>query len=92
MNVLLDTNVVLDKLAARKPFNRDADQIFMLIAQNKISGYVTSAGITDIYYILRKNLPDMDCRNVLRRIFELLRILSVTRDDCELRWRISRTH
>ncbi|MDR3076216.1 MAG: PIN domain-containing protein [Synergistaceae bacterium] len=45
MKVLLDTNIVLDKLAAREPFINEADRIFALIGRNEITGYVTAAGI-----------------------------------------------
>ena len=83
MRILLDTNIVLDKLAAREPFKGDADRIFNLIGNNELTGYITVAGVTDIYYILRKKLSDIDCRNALRRLFDVLNILTVTRDDCE---------
>jgi predicted nucleic acid-binding protein len=83
MKVLLDTNIVLDKLAARKPFDGNADSIFAKIARNEMSGFITAAGVTDIYYILRKKLPDCDCRIALRHLFGLLQVLSVSQDDCE---------
>ena len=83
MKVLLDTNIVLDILAVREPFKDDANRIFSLIGQDKLTGYITAAGVTDIYYILRKNLPDSDCRKALRHLFSVLHILSVTQADCE---------
>ena len=39
MKILLDTNVVLDKLAAREPFKDNADRIFNLIGRNELTGY-----------------------------------------------------
>ncbi|MDR2137289.1 MAG: PIN domain-containing protein [Synergistaceae bacterium] len=83
MKILLDTNVVLDKLASRKPFDENADSIFAKIARNEISGFITAAEVTDIYYLLRKKLSDYNCRVALRHLFELLQVLSVSQDDCE---------
>ena len=83
MKVLLDTNIVLDKLAAREPFKDDVNRIFTLIGRNELTVYVTATGITDVYYILRKKLTDNDCRKALRHLFEALCVLAVTRYDCE---------
>ena len=83
MKVLLDTNIVLDKLASRKPFDENANVIFDRIARNEMSGFITATGVTDIYYILRKKLSNHDCRVALRQLFDLLQVLSVSQGDCE---------
>jgi len=54
MKILLDTNVILDSLASRKPHDKNADDIFDLIAKNHIEGYLNTSSVTDIYYILKK--------------------------------------
>jgi len=56
INVLLDTNVILDAVANRVPFNKNAEQIFILAAEQKIKGYITANSLTDIYYIAKKQL------------------------------------
>jgi len=55
MNVLVDTNVILDVLLERHPFYKDSFVIFQLMDQNIISGHLSAASMTDIFYLLRKS-------------------------------------
>ena len=76
MKVYLDTCVIIDYLANRLPFSKDADKIFDLIASNKIFAYVSSTSITDIYYIIKKNLRDEDTtRKLIIDILSLVEII-----------------
>ncbi|MDR0653964.1 MAG: PIN domain-containing protein [Synergistaceae bacterium] len=82
MKALIDTNVILDAIAAREPFRRDAEKIIMLIAAEEAEGYITANSVTDIYYIARKHLPENDAREALRRLFCVFSIIDVRGDDC----------
>ena len=82
MTVLLDTNVILDVLALREPFRASAEAVFALIGTRKLTAYVTASSVTDIYYILRKKLPDEACRKALRDLFNLFSAVPVTQRDC----------
>lgn len=53
MRVYLDTCIIIDYLSKREPFFSDAENIFKLIANNKIYAYVSASSITDIHYILK---------------------------------------
>jgi len=53
MNVLIDTNVILDVLLHREPFHEDAARIITLSENDKINGFVSASAITDIFYITR---------------------------------------
>jgi len=55
MNVLVDTNVILDVLLERHPFYKDSFVIFQLVDQNSIRGHLSAASMTDIFYLLRKS-------------------------------------
>ena len=58
MNVLFDTNVVIDVLIHREPFF-ELSQLVMLASEQKvIDGYVTASSVTDIFYITNKHLKD----------------------------------
>ena len=83
MKILLDTNIILDSLASRPPYNEHADVIFELVAKNRIEGYLNTSSVTDIYYILRKTLNDTDCRNEIRKTLYILQAIEVTKSDCE---------
>jgi len=82
MRVLLDTNTIIDYLAARKPFDENAETIFNLVGKKNITGYVNTSSVTDIYYILRKTLSDADCRSKLKFILRLLQVIEVSKNDC----------
>jgi len=82
MKVLLDTNVIVDNLALREPYEKDAKAIFYLIATNRIMGYVSTSSITDIYYIVRKTFNDIDSRDKIRTLITLFQIIEVTKADC----------
>ena len=82
IKILLDTNVVVDNLALREPFAKDAKTIFTMIAKKSIIGYVNTSSITDIYYIIRKTFNDTDSREKIRTILNLLQTIEVTKSDC----------
>ncbi len=48
--VLIDTNVIIDALAAREPFRVEAEALLLLAAGEKIAGFVTGSSMTDIYF------------------------------------------
>ncbi|GHU75428.1 DNA-binding protein [Clostridia bacterium] len=90
MNVLLDTNIVIDALENREPFNRAAQDIILLAAEHKIDAHVTATSVTDIYYLLRRHLKDRNnTREAVRKIIMLLPVLDVTASDCDLAFDLS---
>jgi predicted nucleic acid-binding protein len=82
LKTLLDTNVILDALASREPFKTSANAIFVLAGKRRITAYVTASSVTDVYYILRRTLPDETCRRTLFHLFNLFSAISVTQNDC----------
>jgi len=82
MKILLDTNVIVDNLAVREPFNKNANAIFNLIIEEHITGFVNTSSITDIYYILSKTFSDTENRAKIRVILNLLQAIEVTKGDC----------
>ncbi len=81
--VLVDTNIVLDALTGRKPFCKNAEKIFLLAAEEKIQGYITASSVTDIYYLVRKNLSGQKARQALHNLFQLVTVIDVRGKDCE---------
>lgn len=82
MKILVDTNIVLDALASRKPFSEDAEKIFLLAAKERVEAYVSASSITDIYYVLRKYLSEALSRNCIGRLSQIFRILPVSEAEC----------
>ena len=81
MNILLDTNVILDTFLKREPYNNHSDEIFELIADNRVYGYVNTSSVTDIYYVLRKKFSDKDSREKIRTLLTLFYTVDVTKTD-----------
>lgn len=44
------------EVAARKPWNTEAEQVFLLAANNMTEVFITASSATDIYYLIRKHL------------------------------------
>jgi predicted nucleic acid-binding protein len=83
MNVLIDTNVVLDVLGNREPFVQHSEAVLTLAAQNRIAAAITANTVTDIYYLLRKHLSDNEAvKTALMGLLELLDVIEVTKADC----------
>jgi predicted nucleic acid-binding protein len=59
MNVLFDTNVILDVLLGRLQY-ADSRKVFNLIEQRVFTGYITASSITDIFYLVRKEIKNID--------------------------------
>ena len=81
--VLFDTNIILDALASREPYNREAEQLFLLVAKEQIIGFITANSVTDIYYLIRKNSTEADARKAIRNLLLLFEIVDITKIDCE---------
>lgn len=83
MRILVDTNVVIDALTAREPWNADAEKIFLLSANHIVDMYITASSATDIYYLVRKHLHSAEsAKQVVSKLYSLMRILDVTESDC----------
>ena len=79
MNVLIDTNVVLDQLVKREPFYENAERIRVLSEKGYINSYISASAVTDIYYIAKKELSSKDTAvNLLENLLETTHIAAVT--------------
>ena len=54
MKVLLDTHVLLDVLAERKPFYPDSARVWSLAEVGRIDAYVAVISFSNCYYIVHK--------------------------------------
>jgi predicted nucleic acid-binding protein len=60
MKVLFDTNIILDVLLKRPGLYAESFAAFQLVEQRKITGYVSSSAMTDIFYLVHKVQKDID--------------------------------
>jgi predicted nucleic acid-binding protein len=69
--VFLDTNVLLDYLAAREPFDHAAQMLIHRADAGEIELYVSVLSVCNIAYILRKLAPDTDIGQTLSELTSL---------------------
>lgn len=91
MKLLIDTNVILDMVFQRKGCD-DSMRLFRKINDSGNAAYISASSVTDLFYIIRKELHDTEqTYTVMENIFKLVTVLSVTekdiRDALEQRWK-----
>lgn len=89
MNVLIDTNVILDAMTAREPFREAAQALFLMAADNVFTGFITAGSAAGIYYLVHKYgrvegraFSAAECREKMRGLYELFQPLDVNAADC----------
>ena len=79
----MDTNVIIDALTSREPWNKSAEKIFLMGANHFVDMYITASSATDIYYLLRKYIKDTaQSKQIMNKLYSLIGILDVTAANC----------
>jgi predicted nucleic-acid-binding protein len=76
--VLFDSDVLLDVLAQRQPFIVVSAQALNTVTHPQVQGYVAGHAVTNIFYILRRQVGSETARELLSRLLQHLQIASVT--------------
>ena len=83
MKILVDTNVIIDALTSREPWNESAEKIFIMAANHTVDMYITASAATNIYYLVRKYLHNTEtAKQIMGKLYSLTGILEVTGNDC----------
>lgn len=77
MRALIDTNVLIDFMTLRKPFDADAVKIVDACDKSLFDGCIAAHSIPDIFYILRKSVPAAERRETLRRFCEIFEVVGI---------------
>ena len=78
-NIFLDTNVIIDFLADRRPFSLLAAKIFNYSLQGKVKVFISAVSYNNIYYILRQSLTNRETIKLLDELCEMTEIANVTK-------------
>ena len=81
MKIFLDTNLILDVLAEREPFYQDSRRIWEFVEKRDLTGYLSATTITDIFYIIKKQLGMKRAYDTLSKIMAVFNIASVSETD-----------
>ena len=77
--IFLDTNVMIDFLADRRPFSLTAAEIFNASLSGIVKIFVSSVSYNNIYYILRQSLSHNQTIKLLDELSEMTEIVDVTK-------------
>ena len=78
-NLFLDTNVIIDVLADRKPFSASSTTLFDYADRGKVNLFVSALSYSNIYYIIRKSCSHKEMLSLLRDLDAIAETLDVTR-------------
>jgi len=78
MNVLIDSNVVLNILLKQPEFYTGSKKIFILAETGSIAAFVSASAVTDIFYISKKSLGKTAAREGIKHMMNVFRPATVT--------------
>jgi predicted nucleic acid-binding protein len=75
INILLDTNIVIDLLASRYPFYAEAAELFSLADKKSVKLSVSALSLANTHYIVSKFTNDQEARKILRNFKVIVDVL-----------------
>jgi predicted nucleic acid-binding protein len=83
-NVFVDTNIIIDLLAKREPFYKDAQDLFTLSDKKEIQLCISSISFANAYYSIVKHHKDVDAKKYLAKFKVLVKVLPLEDKAIEL--------
>lgn len=81
MKVLIDTNVILDVLCARKEFFEYSSKVWKYCESNKVKGYICALSVPNLVCILRKELSPEKTYEIISQLFLIFKVVDLRSDD-----------
>ena len=81
MNILIDTNIILDVLCNRADFIEDSLKVFRLCEAEQITGYISALSIPNIVYIMRKELDNSRIKEILTTLTAIFTVVELRESD-----------
>jgi len=82
--VFVDTDVCIDLLSGRQPFNKMAEILFSLADNRKVKIFVSSLSFSNIDYVLRSQYSSTYSRQLLGKFKTLVNVLPVDSKTIDL--------
>jgi predicted nucleic acid-binding protein len=77
--VLLDTDVIIDCLISRDPFSQHSIEILKLCELGEICAYISPISLSNLYYVLRKQLSHQKLMVVLTQLLKIVQIANLNK-------------
>ena len=82
MEILCDTNVVLNSLTGREdPFLESCDEIFRIIASGTVRAWIAFHSLSTIWYVLRKVKSEQDTRSLMEYICDTFEVAAASHEQ-----------
>ena len=78
--IFIDTNIIVDLIADRKPFSKYSIEIFKKAEEKKIKLFTSSHSIATTHYLLKKYLEEKILRDVLYNLLDYVTVIAVDTD------------
>ena len=82
--VFIDTNIIIDLLAKREPFYKDAQDLFTLSDKKEIHLCISSLSFANAYYSIAKHHKEVDAKKYLAKFKVLVTVLALEDKAIEL--------
>ena len=80
MRIFVDTNILIDLLADRKPFSKFAVEIFVAAENKKVKLFTSSHSIATSHYLLKKYLGEKELREMLLDLLDYVTVVPIDID------------
>jgi predicted nucleic acid-binding protein len=77
MKVFFDTNVLLDVLDKREPYNLAAFRIWARVETGKIDGFISAISFNNIYYLHRRTAGREDSISGLKLLRDVFHVVAL---------------
>ncbi|MCM1193142.1 MAG: PIN domain-containing protein [Butyrivibrio sp.] len=74
LRILIDTNILLDYLLCREPFEKAARDIVIACRQKRVRGCIAAHSISNIFFVLRKVYSIGERRRLLHNLCGLFEV------------------
>ena len=81
MRALIDTNVLMDTIFSREPFNKDSDKILDMVCEKKIDGCVSVQSLRDIFYFCKKINNSNNHISIIEKLSFIFEVIDVNGQD-----------
>lgn len=75
--IFIDTNIIIDLLADRKPFSKYANELFTKAESKKLKLFASDISIVNTHYLLKKYIDEKELRSIISNLIDYITVIPV---------------
>lgn len=83
MDLMLDSNIILDHIGRREPFYELSRRTCLLGVIGEANTFISANMLTDIYYLLRKDYGSKGAQDLIENNLSFLQLVGVSPEDVQ---------